>query len=126
MDDYRVEELTEYLQEVVHDGEYFTVRKTSSVLRILDPGSAEPSLSEDHPSLHGRLLAINERLDASGGNLGLFTVLAIVFSCVALEMSWVDSLWGLELDQLQSFWVYLIIAIAGFLISSFLSNPSIW
>lgn len=75
---------------------------------------ARLDLREDHPELYGALLALNERIDRSGGRVGWILICVWVLTVVAIIGAWVPEVFGSSIHNLQSFWVYALLAVLLF------------
>ena len=71
---------------------------------------ADVDLRKDHPELYGALLALNERIDRSGERVGWILCCVWVLAVVAIIGEWVPEVFGASIRNLQSFWVYGLLA----------------
>ncbi len=75
-------------------------------------------LKQDHPELYGRLLIANEKIE-NVGTLAVWLMLALVLGiCVTIHMGWVAIVFGIPVEQLQGWGVYILIAVVCFVIYS--------
>ena len=79
-----------------------------------DEPQAPIDLRKDHPELYGALLGLNERIDRSGGRIGWFMAALWVLCVVAIIGEWTPRIFGASIRNLQSFWVYALMAFLFF------------
>lgn len=93
------------------------MKSWSDVHGVPHEGSTKPlgDLRDEHPELYGALLAANERIDRSSANLGwVFTALYVLL-IVAIVGEWIPEVLGASVHNLQSWWVYLLLAFFFFI-----------
>lgn len=79
-------------------------------------GESGSNLQQEHPELYGRLLMANEKLENVGTLAVWLLMLFIVGLCVTIHMAWIDPLLGIPVENLQGWGVYILIALASFVI----------
>lgn len=85
---------------------------------------AKRQLKSEFPELYGRMLMANKRIAVAGAGafgVGLIIVLGL---CVAIHMAWFSSLFGMPIERFQSWWVYLLIVVSGFIVSGYYTTLS--
>jgi hypothetical protein len=122
MNENRIAELSQLLDDKVNEGESFSVRKEDDELEIVAENEDARILAREQPGVYGRLLALNEQLDQAGGFLGSILYVLIAWFCLAIHMSWIEAFAGMPVEQLRSFWLYLAVAVVGFLIHNIIRD----
>ncbi len=79
-------------------------------------GGAGPTLQKEHPELYGRLLMANEKLENIGTLVIWLAMMFVLALCATIHMAWVDPIFGIPVAKLQSWWVYLLIVVATFVV----------
>jgi hypothetical protein len=115
----RAERIAAALQDILVEREKLVVCKVAGrvVVTEADEG-VSPSMSQSHPELFGHLLEIGEELARAGRALALPVFLVAVILCAAIQMKWHDRVFGIETEQLQGFWVYILIAMVAWWVHS--------
>ena len=79
-------------------------------------------VAEHHPELYGRLLIANERIE-NAGTVVIWLMIALVIGvCATIHMAWVPAIFGIPVARLQSWIVYLLIAVGVFVVYCFYST----
>ena len=79
--------------------------------------SVHQMLKTNYPELYGLMLMANQRILAAGSRLIWFAILGVLGLSVGIHMEWFPEVFGLPVEKLQSWWVYLLIVLAGFLLN---------
>ncbi len=111
MEQKRKEEIARHLKEVelLVDGETVVVdcQEGEVHVREIDEAQSAP-LSEEYPELYGHLAAVSEILSDAGSNFVLFPMLTVAVICLAIHMQWIDTLLGIDIEKMRSYWVYAV------------------
>ncbi len=121
LEEKRISDLTSRLEDFLHEGEEFLVRRADGELEIDRPLSGS-RLKKTHEELYGHLLAINQRLEEAGGFLTWIVRLAILGVIVGIELHWFTEIAGVRVESLQSWWLYFLLALGGYAINSLIRD----
>lgn len=118
MEQQRQQEIARVLDEILDDGERFAVDCHDGCVDVqpIEEANLRP-LSEEKPELYGRLLAVSEILSDAGSNFVLFAMITVAGICLTIYMNWTDTILGIDVERLQSFWVYAFALTACFFLS---------
>lgn len=120
LDDDRVADIASALNGRIRTGESLLVRKGEAGIEV--HVSDESPLKETHPELYGQLLSANEQVSQAG--MSYFWILGCLAltACIAIHREWFDKIGTLSVDKLQSFWTYVLVVGAGFVMSIYLTE----
>ena len=79
-------------------------------------------LKDAHPELYGALLAANERIDRSGGNVAWVFLALFVLTILTIVGEWVPEIFGAPIQNLQSWWIYILLAFFFFITCDWLQG----
>ena len=107
MEQERQEEIARTLEDILVEGERFVVDRHQEGVDVqpIEDARLKP-LSDEQPDLYGHLLAVSEILSDAGSNFVLFPMMTVAVVCLCIHMRWIDTIAGIDVDKLQSFWVY--------------------
>jgi hypothetical protein len=105
---------------VIEDGERFLVSCKNGVVDV-DTAGGERPLVETEPELYGHLMTLNQELSSTGAGLTLFFLIGSVVLSMSIGLGWLDML-GVPAGWLQSWWVYLLIVLLGFMVGGALAD----
>ena len=121
LEEKRISDLTLHLEDFLHEGEEFLVRRADGELEVDRPVTGS-RLKKTHEELYGHLLAVNQQLEEAGGFLTWLVRLLILAVIVAIELRWYDEIAGVRVESLQSWWLYLLLALGGYAINSLIRD----
>jgi len=118
MEQDRQEEIAESLEGLLVDGERFVVdcHDGRVDLQSIEEANLKP-LAEEKPELYGHLLAVSEALSDAGSSFVLFAMITVAGICLAIHMDWIDTFLNVDVQKIQSPWVYAFVLIACFFAS---------
>lgn len=107
MEEERQEQIARKLGEMLVHGERFVADCHGGEVEVKPLEGAEfRPLKEEDPELYGHLLAVSEILSDAGSNFVLFPMMTVAVICLTIHMGWIDTLGGIDVTKLQSYWVY--------------------
>ncbi len=111
----REQDIADALAGVLDEGERWLVACRSGRIdvRPAEAASLKP-FSEEQPDLYGYLLAVNEVLSEAGTGFVMTSMFVVAAICLAVHMEWIDRLLRIEIERLQSVWVYAFALAATF------------
>lgn len=111
----REQEIADALAGLLDDGERWVVacRNGRIDVRPAEAASLKP-FSEEQPDLYGYLLSVNEVLSDAGTSFVVTSMFVAAAVCLAIHMEWIDTLLRIEIERLQSVWVYSFALAATF------------
>ena len=123
----RSQQVAAAVEGILQDGDEFVVHRSDQHVTVTTRDRAElPGLADTHPELYGQLLEIGAHLLKGQGGLGpVLYVIALLF-CAATQMGWYRDLFGVPVENLQSFWLYMLILSVPFLINARISTIRVW
>ena len=77
---------------------------------------------EDNKELYGLLMSVNERVTNVGSNLIWILGVAVFALCVTIHMRWVDTIFGIPIDRVRGFSVYILMFLVAFVIITLFSQ----
>ena len=109
MEQERQEEIARTLENILVDGEQFVVDSHDGSVEVqpIENAKLRP-LADEQPELYGHLLAVSEILSDAGSNFVLVPMMSVAIVCLTIHMEWIDTLLGLDIEEVRSFWVYAI------------------
>lgn len=109
MEQERQEEIARTLEKILIDGEQFVVdsRDGSVEVQPIENAKLRP-LADEQPELYGHLLAVSEILSDAGSNFVLVPMMSVAVICLTIHMEWIDTLLGVDIEEVRSFWVYAL------------------
>ena len=109
MEQKRQEEIALTLEGFLVDGERFVVdcHEDGVDVQPIEESRLKP-LADEKPELYGHLLAVSEILSDAGSNFVLFPMMTVAVVCLIIHMQWVDTLIGIDIEELRNFWVYAV------------------
>jgi hypothetical protein len=112
------------LRDIMQDGDRFLVSCKNGAVDVDPPpvDEKEEELSKTEPELYGHLMTLNQELSSAGTGLTFFFLIASVLISMAIGLGWLESLFDISTDSLESWWVYLLIVILGFMIGGALAD----
>ncbi len=118
LEEKRISELTERIENFLCEGEAFLIRFQEDELEVLPAEQASP-IRRNHEELYGLLLSINQQL-AEAALIPRWVVRLLVLTWIlALHLEWFSGLpVPFDISKLQSGWVYALIAVFGFAVNS--------
>lgn len=122
LEEKRIAELTERIEDFLCEGESFLIRCQDEEIEVLPAQQANP-IRQNHEELYGLLLSLNQQL-AEAAVIPRWFVRFLVFSMIlGLHLEWFSGL-ALPIDwaKLQSWWVYLLIFLLGYAFNSLLKE----
>lgn len=99
----KTEQISNALSGLVADGERFAVSGKKGAIEVR-PISDKDALKILNPDLHGKLLAYEQRLVGSGNEVWFF-LLGALLTDILISTNLTQEL-GLNLERLQTWWVY--------------------
>lgn len=113
-DDPRGRKIADQLEGLMDDGEAFLMRCEGERIRVFEAEDDEtvpvPSrLADREPALHGKLLRAEAALDAAGSWMTKLVWLVALLAIVGIATGWLGAWLGIDVEPLQSFWVYVAI-----------------
>ncbi len=118
MQEHRIQEVREMLQDHLHPGEEFRVRWQDDRLDVT-PLQGHSSLVHDESELYGLLMTVNERISNAGTGLAFFGLGATLFAILALALDWFEIK---ETQNLRNWWVYVLMASGGLVVTGWLTG----
>ncbi len=122
LEEKRIAELTEMVEDFLCEGEAFLVRCEEDQIEVVPAQHANP-IRRNHEELYGLMLSLNQQL-AQAATLPRWGVRLFVFaSILALHLEWFSGL-GLPINfaKLQSGWVYGLLFAFGFATNSLIKE----
>ena len=120
IDDDRAADIASALAGRIRTGETFVVRKGESGIEVR--ASDETPLRRTHPEMYGQLLSANEQIVHAGVSyIWIFGIFSLAL-CVAIHREWFKTFGSIPVEKLQSVWTYLLVVVAGYVISMYLTE----
>jgi hypothetical protein len=122
LEEKRISELTERIEDFLCEGESFLIRCQDDELEVLPAQQANP-VRRNHEELYGLLLSLNQQL-ADAALIPRWVVrLSVLTLILALHLNWFSG-WDLPIDlgKLQSLWVYGLMALLGHAVNSLITE----
>lgn len=122
LEEKRVAELTERIDDFLCEGEEFLIRCQEGQTEVI-PGPEVSPVRRNHEELYGFLLSLNQQL-AEAARLSRWVVrLAFLSLILGLHLDWFSSL-ALPIDftKLQNWWVYGLVFLFGFAVNSLIKE----
>jgi hypothetical protein len=118
LEEKRIAELTERIEDFLCEGEAFIIRREEDELEVL-PAQKDNPIRRNHEELYGLMLSLNQQL-AEAASLPRWVVRLMVLSLIlALHLEWLSGLpLPIDFAKLQNYWVYGLIFLLGFAINS--------
>jgi len=107
MEAERQEEIGRKLDGFLADGERFVAECHDARVDVqpIEDTKLRP-LSDEDPELYGHLAAVSEILSDAGSNFVLFPMMTVAIVCLIIQMKWIDTIGGIDIEEVRSFWVY--------------------
>lgn len=122
LEEKRIAELTERVEDFLCEGEEFVIRCQDEEIEVLPAQQASP-VRRNHEELYGFLLSLNQQL-SDAAQIPRWVVRFLVLGMIlALELDWFAGLAvPIDFAKLQSWWVYGLLLLFGFAINSLLKE----
>jgi len=116
IDETSKQEIADALSGVLADGQSCFVQCKDNVVTV-DAPDALAQFWQDHTELYGYLLSLNEAIRGAVGYFYSFMFVITALACLAVHLAWVDDFLGMPVAKLQSWWLYLVVAVVMFVIA---------
>ena len=122
LEEKRVAELTERIEDFLCEGEEFLIRCQDDEIEVIATQQASP-IRRTHEELYGFLLSLNQQL-RDAALIPRWIVRFVILSLIlALHLEWFDGLpLPFDVGKLQNWWVYGLILLFGFAVNSLLKE----
>jgi hypothetical protein len=124
LEEKRIAELTERIEDFLCEGEEYLIRCQEGQTEVI-PGPEVNPIRRNHEELYGFLLSLNQQL-AEAASLPRWIVRLLFLSLIlGLHLDWFSGLaLPIDLARLQSWWVYALIFLFGFAVNSLIKELS--
>lgn len=122
LEEKRIAELTERIEDFLCEGEEYLIRREEGQTEVL-PGAQINPVRRHHEELYGFLLSLNQRL-AEAAAIPRWIVRFVFLSLIlGLHLDWFSDLaLPINFEKLQNWWVYGLIFLFGFAINSLIKE----
>ena len=122
LEEKRIAELTERIEDFLCEGEEFLIRCQEGETEVV-PGPEVNPVRRNHEELYGFLLSLNHQL-AEAADLSRWIVRFLFLSVIlGLHLDWFSDLaLPINFVKLQSWWVYGLVFLFGFAINSLIKE----
>ena len=120
LEEKRIAELTELVEEFLCEGEEYVVRCQDDEIEVLPAATSSSPLKRSHEELYGLLLSLNQQL-TEAARWPRWIVRFVFWGVIlGLHLDWFSGVAGLPIDvqKLQTPWAYVLIFLFGFGINS--------
>jgi len=122
LEEKRIAELTERVEDFLCEGEEFLVRCQDDEIEVIPTQQASP-LRKTHEDLYGFLLSLNQQLGDAALIPRWIVRIALLTLILALHLDWFAGLdLPFDLAKLKSGWVYALIGLFGYAVNSLLKE----
>jgi len=108
IDDAQKRKIAEALTGVMRDGQRCLIQCSDGDITV-DSKVPAAEIKQKHADLYGQLLTANEAISDAGGWVGIVMFFTAAVFCLAIHMAWFNSVLGVPVERLQSFWLYLLV-----------------
>src|SRR5688572_21320074 len=122
LEEKRIAELTERIDDFLCEGEEFLIRLQDGQTEIISGPEVNP-VRRNHEELYGFLLSLNQQL-AEAAQLPRWIVRLLFLSLVlGVHLDWFSGLaMPIDFSKLQSWWVYALVSLFGYAVNSLIKE----
>ncbi len=118
LEEKRVAELTERVEDFLCEGEEFLVRCLDDEIEVI-PAQQASAVRRTHEDLYGFMLSLNQQLSEAAAVPRWIVRLGVLALILGLHLDWFAGLpVPIEMAKLQSWWVYGLMLLLGYAVNS--------